>query len=223
MLYPGPGRQERGKAAAFAAHWLARPIRKALRSGVEVTRETLLTVAMAGGTELTDLEERWWRGTATGEVFKTLFALANTNYSVASWSNAIKICEHVAVAARERAGHAFLWDAKRSFVTVAHLWTAWNLRQGKFKARPSAGYDLADDFQSFLTEAEILRQWGQSWLPARSKGEHPLPRDVWHPHSSWHPPQRQAGWPNTGRIPALTLPDDLIGGLRPAGRPARKI
>jgi hypothetical protein len=42
---------------------------------------------------LNDLDARWWGGSATGEMFKTLFALANSDPGLATWSNAIKIAE----------------------------------------------------------------------------------------------------------------------------------
>jgi len=50
---------------------------------------------------------------------------------------------------------------------VAHLWGAWEIR----------GRQIVDaaDFQTFLTQAEDLRSWGQVWRPARAKSEPLLP------------------------------------------------
>ena len=54
-------------------------------------------------------------------------------------------------------------------MSVAHLWAAWCFREGKFELHPDVGYDGYADFQSFLTESEILRQWGRSWRAPREK------------------------------------------------------
>ena len=68
-----------------------------------------------------------------------------------------------------------LYEARRRFWSVAHLWGAWSIREGQFVQHPEIGYNGRADFQSFLAEAEILRQWGQSWRPPRAKSEPPLP------------------------------------------------
>ena len=106
---------------------------------------------------------------------------------------------------------------------MAHLWGAWCIREGRFSPRPDIGYDGYADFQSFLTEAEILRQWGQSWRHPRDKAEPPLPAEVWRVPEDWRPPIRQPGWPATGMIPYLTLPEELLATLKPAGRPRKPV
>jgi hypothetical protein len=172
---------------------------------------------------LDDLDDRFWGGTATGELFKTLFALANSSSpDLASWNNAIKIAELVATRPRRRGSRTDLSNAKRRFRSVAHLWSAWSIREGEFSERPELGYDGYDDFQFFLTEAEILCEWGQTWQPRRATSSPFLPSDVWRPSENWLPPMRQAGWPRTGVIPQLRLPADLLAQLRPSGRPRRQ-
>jgi hypothetical protein len=111
--------------------------------------------------------------------------------------------------------------AKSRFLTVAHLWGAWCVRKGEFLAHTDVGYDGYADFQSFLTEAEILRHWGQSWRHDRAKADPPLPPEVWRVPEDWEPPERQPDWPPTGRIPRMTLSEELLADLRPAGRPKK--
>jgi hypothetical protein len=221
MLYPGTDEAERRKAGAFTTHYLAEPLRRLQASGAVIPYNDLSRIAIAGGQQLTDLKDRWWRGSATGELFKTVFALANTDPKLASWTNAVKIVERISKSDQERAGRSFLWDKKKGHVGVAHLWAAWSIRGRTFEARPEVGYDLTDDFQSFLTEAEILRAWGQKQIPARAKGEPLLPADIWHVPEGWRPPKRRPGWPDTGQVPKLTLSAELVAGFRPAGRPRR--
>ncbi len=221
MLYPGEEESDRRKAKAFAAHYLAEPIRRLHEAGGTLSYDSMARIATESGEGLDDLDKRWWRGTATGELFKTLFALSNTNASLASWNNAAKVARHIAGRSRVRSGRTVLWDARSQFLSVAHLWGAWCIREGQFLPRPEVGYDGYADFQSFLAEAEILRRWGQSWRPPRSKAEPPLPAEVWHVPEDWRPPVRQSGWPATGVIPHLTLPEELLTILKPAGRPRK--
>ncbi|MBN4046533.1 hypothetical protein JYU02_00885 [bacterium AH-315-P15] len=222
MLYPGPDESEQRKARAFAAQYLAKPIQQLYETGGTLSQDDLLLLATDAGERLDNLEERWWRATATGELFKILFTLANTDLKLASWSNAIKLTELVATRSKVSGSRTALWGAKSEFHSVAHLWGAWSIREGKFDPLPEVGYDGYADFQSFLTEAEILRQWGQSWSPPRDKGKPPLPADAWIVPDDWQPPERFPGWPPTGRIPHMTLSDELLENLKPAGRPKKE-
>ncbi len=221
MLYPGEDEPDRRKARAFAAHYLAEPICRLHEAGGTLSYESLVRIATDGGERLDDLEKRWWGGTATGELFKTFFALANTNEALASWNHAAEIAELIARRSKARGARSVLWRDKSRFLSVAHLWGAWCIREGLFSPRPEIGYDGHDDFQSFLTEAEILRRWGQTWLPRRDKAEPPLPAEVWRVPEDWRPPMRQPGWPATGMIPDLTLPEELLATLKTAGRPRK--
>ena len=220
MLYPGDGRDRR-KARAFAAQYLAEPLRQFHEAGGRLDYEALLQITTDTGERLDDLDKRWWGGSATGELFKALFILAKTEPSLASWSNAIKIVEIVANREKVSGTRSSLWKVRSQFITVAHLWGAWSIREREFTSKPEIGYDGYADFQSFLTEAEILRQWGQSWRATRDKADPPLPEDVWRVPDGWQPLERQPGWPDTGKIPHLTLPEDLLQSLKPAGRPKR--
>ena len=94
MLYPGEDEPDRRKAKAFAAQYLAKPIRHFLESGGTLSIEVLTQIATESGERLDDLEKRWWGGTATGQLFKTFLILAKTNEKLASWNNAIKVVTH---------------------------------------------------------------------------------------------------------------------------------
>lgn len=223
MLYPGADEMERRQARAYAAQYLAEPIRRLHEAGGNLSYDALLRVASDAGQRLDDLDKWWWDGTATGQMFKILFALANTDETLASWENAVRITEKTAASHRVSGSRSALWAARSRFLSVAHLWGAWCIREGKFEPRPEVGYDGYADFQSFLTEAEILRHWGQSWRPGRAKAEPPLPAEVWRVPDDWTPPERREDWPPTGMIPNLTVPTDLLADLRPPGRPRKPV
>jgi hypothetical protein len=174
--------------------------------------DALARIAADPGQPLTDLEARRWGGSATGETFKTLFALANTDPSLASWSNAITIAEKTA-GRRSSGARTSLYEARRRFWSVAHLWGAWSIREGRFVHYPKVGYDGVADFKSFLAEAEILRRWGQAWQPLRRNSEPALPQYVWRVPEEWEPLARQPGWPKTGMIPHLTISEELLAEL----------
>jgi hypothetical protein len=111
-------------------------------------------------------------------VFKAFFALANTDPALASWKHAIKIVQSTAKGFKVKGRRTKLLEAKDRFSSVAHLWGARSIREGRSFVDLEVGYDASADFQSFLAEAEILRQWGQTWRPIRAKSEPPLPPDV---------------------------------------------
>jgi hypothetical protein len=210
MLYPAI--DEVARARAFAAQYLAKPIQLFHEAGHTLPYDALARIAIDAGQPLTDHDARWWGGSAVGETFKTFFALANADPRLASWSNAVWIAEKVA--GRHSGARTFLYEARRRFWSVAHLWGAWSIRKGQFVHHPEVGYDGVADFQSFLAEGEILRRWGQEWQPLRRNSDPPLPPDVWRVPVDWEPPVRQPGWPKTGMIPHLTISEELLAELR---------
>jgi hypothetical protein len=221
MLYPGADDSDRQRAAAFASHYLAHPIRQFHEAGGTMAQSDLMRIVAEGGGRLDDLDRRWWEATATGELFKILFALANTDPSLASWDNAIRLAEVTIARHRVTGSRSALWKMRSRFLSVAHLWAVWCLREGRFTPRPEVGYEAWHDFQSFLAEAEILRHWGQSFRQPRAKAQPPLPAEVWQVPGDWAPPERQPSWPPTGKIATLTVSDDLLVHLKKSGRPRK--
>lgn len=222
MLYPGDDDSDRRKARAYASRFLAEPLRRFHEKGETLTYDELLRIATDAGGNLEDLDERWWGGSQTGEVFKTFFALFCAEPALASWENATRIAVRAAAGHKVSGSRSALWKARSRFQTVAHLWAAWSIRERQFVTQPETGYDGYDDFQSFLAEAEILRQWGQLWRHKRSRAKPPLQDDVWRVPDDWQPPARQPGWPDTGKVPKLALPEKYRRELRPAGRPGKR-
>jgi hypothetical protein len=219
MLYPGLTGEDPNKARTFAARWLSEPIKRAQAAGHHVSYETLFQVAVDAGRSLPDIEERWQDATATGDLFKMLCALYHTDRSRTSWNSAIAIAE--AAAGRKRGSRTLYWNAKRQFLSVAHLWGAWSIREGQFTSQLQVGYDGYADFQAFLAEAEVLRDFGQYVGPVPANSSPFLPADVWRVPDGWKSPARQAGWPDIGRVPILTNSEQLMAGLRRAGRPRK--
>jgi hypothetical protein len=210
MLYPGMNEADPPKARAFAAQVLAEPIRRFHEAGGILSYDALARITVDAGQRLTDLDERWWGGSATGEVFWILFLLANLHSELASWNNAIKYAELVAAGRKERGSRTDLWQARRRFLTVAHLWGAWSIRERRI-------VDAAD-FQSFLTQAEDLRSWGQMWRSPRAKSEPLLQQDCWRAPDDWEAPKPWPDWPEA----KYALDPKLVAALNPPGRPRKR-
>src|SRR5262245_66126173 len=104
---------------------LAKPFRRFQEKGGHPPFETLGPIYLDAGEPLDDLKERWWGGRAAGEVFKTLFLLANTEPPLASWKHAIQIVEETTKRNKVKGGRTKLLQAKDRFLSVAHLWAAW--------------------------------------------------------------------------------------------------
>src|ERR1043166_1044765 len=115
MLYPGTEEEDQRKARAFAAGWLAKPLRDFHEAAHQLPYDDLLRIATDGGTTLIDLQDRWWGGSATGEMFKALFALATNNPEIASWENAVKLFELCSGREGSRGSRTSLWQAKSRF------------------------------------------------------------------------------------------------------------
>lgn len=224
MLYPGAEETDQAKARAFSAQWLlAEPMRHFHAARHRLSYEALASIAEDAGKQLTDLDDRWHGGVATGELFKALFLLAKDHPALASWENAIRIYEICAWRSEVSGSQSQLYKYLKCFRSVAHLWGACSFRGGRFEGRVGTDYHGYDDFQRFLTDAEILRDFGQVWRPPRAKGSAPLPPEVWRVPQDWKPPVRRDGWPNTGMISHCKLPDDIVAELRPPGRPRKRV
>jgi hypothetical protein len=91
MLYPDVNDDEPAKARAFAAQWLATPLSRYHAAGHRLPYKSLAWIAEGSGETLHDLDDRFWGGTATGELVKTLLALANGDARLASWNNAVAL------------------------------------------------------------------------------------------------------------------------------------
>lgn len=224
MHYPGTDDASRAKARALAAKFLlAQPLRELLESGGELPQETLTEIALDSGIPIEDWRERHFAGTATGEILKVYFALHGTDPRLASWANAQRIAELTSRDHKTPGSQATLYQLRVPMMTVAHLWAAWSLREGRWTTVPEAGYEGWHDVQSFIAEAEALRVWGQTWCPDREKAEPPIPPDAWETPRDWAPLRRQPGWPRTGGVPDLYIDAELIrrAGIRRAGRPRK--
>jgi hypothetical protein len=203
MLYPNE--DEGAQRRAFAAHHLAEPIRRFEAAGGVLPYDDLLRIVKDGGARLDDLDQRWWGATVMGELFKILFALANHNPELASWEYSTRIVEKCATKAKVYGARTSIMEVKRRFLSVAHLWGAYSIRGRTWQERVDVNYSYADDFESFLTEAEFLRRWGQTWKADAPKAKSALPAEVWAMPENWTPAPRKPGWPSTGMIPDIKV------------------
>lgn len=216
MLYPGPNDGDARKARAFAAHYLAVPMQRYIAAGHQPSPETLLRLMTDGGEVLDDLQQRWVGGLCMGDLLKARYALFCMDENLSSWENTYIVMAN-ALGTKPGSRSKFA-KIKRQFISVGHLWAAWSMREGSFETAHDVGYDGYADFQAFLLEAETFCYWGQTWKPKTAKSEPPLPREVWRVPGDWHPPEWQEGWPDTGRLPHVTLPEKLLEGIKPGVR-----
>ena len=164
MLYPGFDETEKAKARVFASHWLAEPLRHSIEDGYQPAYQTLQYVALNGGGELPDVEQRFDGGVLTGELLKIVYILAESEPALASWSNAKKVLGTVAGRSR-----SLLYNLRDRFDCVAHLWAAWTIRDGKFRPQPDVGYDGYDDFQAFLQKFRDSSRLRSELAPSKSR------------------------------------------------------
>jgi hypothetical protein len=215
MLYPGEDEAERRKAGAFASFALAGPIAKFVEDGGEISRDTLLKIVTNAGERLTDLEKRWRDGRWAGDLYRGLFYLSWEYPKLASSENVIRLAEIEATRAGSPGSRSNFKAAQSQFKTVSHLWAAWMMRGGKFVHDPDTGYTGWIDFQSFLAESEVLRDWGQYWKPDYANAKTPLPDEVWRVPEDWQPPDQREGWPTIGLIRGAEFHENDLKELKP--------
>lgn len=218
MLYPGITDEDTRKARAFAVQYLAEPIRQFVDAGGQIEPDALLKLVTESGERLDDLDKRWQGGLWTGDIFKAYYILAYQAPELASLENATRIAEKAVVQAKVSGSRSSFKAATSRFRKVAHLWAAWSIREGRFTHDLKTGYTGWVDFQAFLTESEVLRDWGQTWRQQRAKAKPPLPEDVWRVPEDWRPPPQKKGWPLIGAVPMMDLPLEFIADLKPAVR-----
>ena len=91
------------------------------------------------------------------------------------------------------------------------------IRGDRLIPMPDVGYHAYDDLLSFVAETEVLRNWGQNWKHAAANSPHPMPIDAWRVTDGWQLPASRPGWPERGRVPYLSLPENLLTGLVASG------
>ena len=161
--------------------------------------------------------DRHYKGLAAGEQLRWLFALAQTEPKLAAWNTAARLVEWQSEKSR-----AYLYDARRVFLPVIHLWAAFILRDRRFYGDESRGYTAIDDLHTFIAEAMALLQWGTRFKLARKKVKPTLNHqtvDFWTPPSDWSPPTPRPGWPRDGRLRPVTLEEKWV--RRTRSRPVR--
>lgn len=181
------------------------------RAGELAPRSVLLSImetAEEAPVERAEIADRRYRGLAAGEQLKVLFALAQTERESASWNAAARL-----VGWQSRKNRSYLYDARRIFLPVIHLWAAFILRDRRFCEDNSCGYRAIDDLQIFIAEAMALLQWSMHFKLSRKKAEPTLQRqtvDFWTPPPEWSPPIPRPEWPRDGGLRYVTLEADWM-------------
>ena len=189
-------------------------------AGELVPRSVFLSVmaAVAADVDRDEIADRRYKGLAAGEQLKVLFALAQTEPKRASWNAAARLAEWNSGKSR-----AYLYDARREFLPVIHLWAAFILRDQRFYGDESRGYTAIDDLHTFIAEAMALLQWGMHFKLPRKKAEPTLALqtvDYWTPPRDWSPPISRPEWPRDGRVRSVSLGEDWVRRIR--SRPVRR-
>jgi hypothetical protein len=89
-------------------------------------RPVLLSVMEAAAAKAIapdEITSRRYKGLAAGEQLKVVIALAKTDPKRASWKTATQLVEQ-----QTNKSRAYLYDARRAFLPVIHLWAAFILR-----------------------------------------------------------------------------------------------
>ena len=84
MLYPGEDERDQKRARAWAAQYLAEPVRHFLEAGGTLNYEALARLHADSGMPLDNLKVRWRDGIATGQMVELYFRAAHTHPAFAS-------------------------------------------------------------------------------------------------------------------------------------------
>jgi hypothetical protein len=210
MHFPDDETKRRGYIARLWAGFY--PEYEAAGVGEPLPRPVLLSVmkgAAAASIEISEVKHCRKQALFAGEWLKVLMAVAETHPQHASWNMTERLVERHAKTTRSA-----LYEARRKFFPVIHLWTAFMLRDQRWHDDPSCSYTALDDLNVFITEAMALLQWGTSFKLRRAKAEPVLNRnkvDFWIPPPSWIPPVARPEWPRDGRVRAFQLPKKWTG------------
>jgi len=219
MLFPEDAAKRRSYIARLWSGFY--PIYEKTGAGEPLPRSVLLSVmeaAEATPVERDEIVDRHFKGLAAGEQLRVLFAIAQTEPKSASWNAAARLVEW-----QTKKSRAYLYDARRLFLPVIHLWGAFILRDQRFYADELCGYDALDDLYIFITEAMALLQWSMNFRLPRKKAKPTLNRqtgDFWTPPPVWSPPIPRPEWPRDGRLPAVSLEENWM--RRTRSKPPRR-
>ena len=219
MVFPD---DEAARRAFIATLWLGfYPKYEKSGLGQLMPRSALLSVMETAVTmviEPDQIDVRRYKGLAAGEQLKVLFALAQTEPKCASWNAVTQLVKRQTEKSR-----SYLYDPRRAFLPVIHLWAAFILRDQRCHADAARGYRAIDDLYMFITEAMALLQWSTKFRLPRQKAEPALNRqmvDFWTPPPEWSPPISRPEWPRDGRFRGIYLEKDWV--RRTRSRPIRK-
>jgi hypothetical protein len=219
MLFPN----DPIKADTFGAKLLTKgPLQAYRRAGfaLSLTRDLAFYDAVDRELSSSEIEAKELRGQRVGDVVKTLWALICSHPELASWDCAISIVEDESFAGGIQISRATLRACLSEMSAVLHLWGAFALREYQFRADPNVGYDGLDDLAAFMTEAMTLLQQLYIWRDGRKRPHKLLAGEAIGPWIGWQPHEPRQGWPDTGRLPVVSLDDNIrLPVRRPPGRP----
>lgn len=160
---------------------------------------------------------RWYEGTVAGAQVEMVWALAHHAPQQASRRKAVYLMEIQATKDKRPGTKSQFGDIWSQYQPVAHLWAAFNTRRHRFRRIDEVGYTAWKDFEAFITEAEIYREWGENhYAPPKQKKRTPLldPALTWKPPPNWVLTWHMSlGWPPPPTVPPFSLAEWMIEAL----------
>lgn len=229
MLFPRDAQQRQD----FLARLLVDAAAKSRRN-VEVTHDLVVRALEAEPHPLSDRGNPapWLAGQSAGEQLLLLLALSRHAPDHASRNKVLFLLEwqkHFHSLPGSKAEMDRAWQSHRS---VAHLWAPFIARDGFYKI-DEFGYTSAHDGVAFLMEAELMRQFGESFKPPGRDQPILDPAQTWRVPDTWRPMKWHPDWPPRGNILWIQrlepwmleklqgYPHDVPPAKKPGRRPAR--
>lgn len=218
MCYPDTGSADTARAAECARQITAAAMSAYSSQAREISQERLSGSHGSGIVRIDDMPTRQKRGAAAGATLWMLFVLHCSDPKKASWNAAADLVEEQARDPDFPSDKTTLLKCVKQFGPVLHFWGVLWMREGGIRYHFDDRDVCIDDFRRFLTEAETLRQWGQTTRSLRKPNKPFLPAKMWTVPEQLlllGPPHG----PEDVKLHALALDEAFLKFRRTPGRP----
>jgi hypothetical protein len=154
-----------------------------------------------------EAKQNEFKGSAVGTVVTALWVLIHQETKRASWERAIQRAEKLGTEHGCRTGKSSLRAYLSEFSPVLHLLGAWQLRKCRWIVDNSVGYTAPIDASFFVAESRLLLGMLREWSERRAFSEKILSSTKFIGGMNWMPPEHVRGWPETGRIYPVLVPE----------------
>jgi hypothetical protein len=154
-----------------------------------------------------EAKQNEWKGSAVGSVVTTLWVLIHQETKRASLERAIQRAEKLGIEHGCRTSKSSLRAYLREFSPVLHLWGAWQLRKCRWFVDNAVGYTASIDARFFVAESLLFLRMLREWSERRAFPEDILSSAKFIGGMNWMPPEHVGGWPETGRLYPVLVPE----------------